>query len=733
MNNYFITRVNMLTFNLQTMKKHINTKISTMFYCVLFILGTSVTSQAHFGSKGPFGGTVSCTTVAGDTVYIGTAEGGVFESTSAALVGWRARPVGLKSGKITAIAHTGKLLFAATADSGIFVFNGYDGSERYWKKAHTGLTNLEVTSLIAVNATTLLAGTTNGLFLTTNSGALWKPVNGDLHHLHITGIEKAGTRIFITAEDGGVYATDNMGTTWIEFNDVQTEHVSGTTALSYNAATDALMVLNENGLFVAASASTASAPVYTAAPGFTGNETVAYISNNGANWYISTNKGVYTSSASSISWTSISTGLPGFPVTTVEPFKNGLVSGTVQQGIFKAALPFVSWSAMNTNFNNLKTTAMVTSGTGFIVAATELGVRVSRDIAASYVSANLGLEDSTHVNDLVIAKHFLVAATTYSGVFITADSGKHWTAINTGLENPNIKKVFYSNDILYIIDAAGNVFRASVGLPQWTPIQSGLPSDVKPTSMAFYGNNILLSTQGSGVFIKTETGTSWTAYNTGLSNLNVTSVTALGTKIYAGTDGAGVFVSDSAKAQISWSATAPTIISHTTLLNLNGMRIQALTSYAGHIWASYKGGLLVSPDNGTTWNEGGNQFNLPSFTDVTKISFVATRVFVLTENNGLYSNALSEITTITSLFSSTPVNYTALLIAPNPASGSFKLDTKNVSGSVKEIIIYDYNGHVKDRFVQEQDVYSINYTPGMYLVQVTTSEGTVYTQKMVVK
>ncbi|SFX06159.1 T9SS type A sorting domain-containing protein [Cytophaga hutchinsonii] len=715
------------------MKKYINTKISTMLYCVLFVLGTPVASHAHFGSKGPFGGSITCTVVAGDTVYMGTEEGGVFESTSALLVGWRARPVGLKSGKITAIAHTGVNLFAATADSGIFVLNGYVGSDRYWNKVNTGLTNLHVTSLIAISKTTLLAGTTNGLFLTTNSGASWQAVNGDLHHLDITRIVKAGARIFVTAQDGGVYATDNTGASWIEFNDVHTEHIAGTTALSYNAATDALMVLNENGLFIAQTVSTTNTPVYTAAAGFPSNETVAYISNNGANWYIATNKGVYTSSASVINWTSISTGLAGLPVKTVEPFKNGLVSGTRLYGIYKTNLPVVSWSGMNINFNNLKTTAMVTSGTGFIVAATELGVRVSRDIAASYVSANLGLEDSTHVNDLVIAKHFLVAATTYSGVFITADSGKHWTAINTGLENPNIKKVFYSNDILYIIDAAGNVFRASVGLPQWTPIQSGLPSDVKPTSMAFYGNNILLSTQGSGVFIKTETGTSWTAYNTGLSNLNVTSVTALGTKIYAGTDGSGVFVSDSAKAQISWSATAPTIISHTTLLNLNGMQIQALASYAGHIWASCKGGLLVSPDNGATWNEGGNQFNLPSFTDVTKINFVKTRVFVSTENNGLYSNALSEITTITSLFSSTPVNYTALLIAPNPASGAFKLDTKNVSGSVKEIIIYDYNGHVKDRFVQEQDVYSIHYTPGMYLVQVTTSEGTLYTQKMVVK
>lgn len=725
------------------MKNYTIKNICSILMSMLFISLFSISSNAHFGSKGPFGGTITCTTIAGDTVYMGTSEGGVYESTSAALVGWRARPVGLKSGKVTAIAHTGVRLYTATADSGIFILNGYVGTDRYWNKINNGLTNLNVTSLIAINATTLMAGTTDGLFLTTNSGTSWTAVNGDLHHLDVTAIEKAGTRIFIATRDGGVYATDNNGTSWFSFNNVNTDHIDGTIALSYNAGIDALMVLNDNGLFVTSAATTANVGVFTSAiSDLPVGTSIRSISNNNNEWYLATDKGVYYSVTTILNWFSLDRGLTTMDVKTVEPFKTGLVCGTANKGIFKTALPFATWVAMNVNFNNLKTTAMHTSGLAFVVAATENGVYVSRDLAANYVPANNGLIDSLNVNDLIIADFCLLAATKNLGVYFSADSGKNWTPINNGLMNLNIKKVFYSENVKYAICSSGNVYMSALHGTNWTMIQTGLPVGIKPTSMAFFNNNILLGTFGQGVFIKSKTGTTWNSYNNGLSNWedvhdwDVTSVAALGNKIYIGTDGAGVLVSDSTLASINWSATASTqnAIPHTALMNLNGMKIQAMASYAGYVWASYKGGLLASSDGGVTWIAGGNQFNLPSYTDVNKITFVTTRVFVSTENNGLYSNALSEIPTVaTSILNASTVNNTALKVAPNPNTGSFKLNTENVSGTITEIVIYDYAGNLKDRFDGSQTQFNLNYTQGMYVVLLKTDTDVVYSQKIIVQ
>ena len=162
---------------------------------------------------------------------------------------------------------------------------------------------MHITSLAAINATTLMAGTTAGLFLTTNSGTSWKSVNGDLHHLDITAITKVGTRIFIAAREGGIYASDNNGTSWIDFNDSNTKEVNGTIALIYNSITDRLMVLNSAGFFVTDAASTVIVGTFSAALSDLPSATTIYsISNSTNQWYLATDKGMFISATSAINW-----------------------------------------------------------------------------------------------------------------------------------------------------------------------------------------------------------------------------------------------------------------------------------------------------------------------------------------------------------------------------------------------------------------------------------------------
>ncbi len=194
--------------------------------------------------------------------------------------------------------------------------------------------------------------------------------------------------------------------------------------------------------------------------------------------------------------------------------------------------------------------------------------------------------------------------------------------------------------------------------------------------MAFYGSKILLGTLGQGVFTREAASGTWTAVNTGLGNLRVTSVATNGSKLFAGTDGAGVFVANLDAA--NWTQTAPISIAHTTLMGLDGSKIQDMAYYAGYIFASYRGGLLATSDNGQTWIAGGNQFNLPSYTSVHRISFVTTRVFVSTEFNSLYSNALSELpAVVTGVKDINPALNAAIRIVPNPNDGHFAIQLED--------------------------------------------------------
>jgi hypothetical protein len=599
---------------------------------------------AHFGARGPYGGTVSCMTTYDSLVFFGTDNGGVFESTSNTLVAWRARPVGLTSGKITALTHSGKYLFAGTADHGVFIFDGYVGSDRYWRKVNSGLNNLKIKSLIAIDSITILAGTDgDGLYKTTNKGLTWVKINaGSIDNSVVTGMAKAGGRIFLIAQNQGAFISDDLGASWADFNDVNTLNIAGTNILSYNQVSGELVIVNGNGVFLAANAAAAGTATYSSVTAnLPSNTAVRAVSNNGSSWYLATEKGVFVSPSGIISWTSVNTGLPGSDITAIIAMQNSLIAGVRSEGIFQATAGVHSWVANNTSFNNTVTNTMVTSGTDLVIAATPKGVHVSKNLATNYTMANKGLTDSANINDIIVADSYLLAATKNAGVFFTTDTGKNWTAINTGLKNLDVIRLFYANNRKYAIDIAGNVYQSDLHASTWAGIQAGLPSGVKPVSMAYYGGRVVLGTLGAGVFIKDDKTDIWTAYNNGLSNLNITSVTASRNKLFAGTDGNGVFIADA--GVMSWTATSATSIAHTSLMGLDGSKIQAMASYAGYVYASYKGGLLTTSDNGVTWIAGGNQFNLPSFTDVSKITFVTTRVYVSTENNGIYSNALSEL------------------------------------------------------------------------------------------
>jgi hypothetical protein len=603
-------------------------------------------SFAHFGQRGPLGGTPTSGYVYDTLVCVGTAEGGIFFNTNANNVAWSVKPVGLHSGKITAITHTGKYLFTGTAETGVYRYTGFVGKDRYWEKVSNGLTSTHIKCLAAVDSITVLAGTNgSGLFKTTNKGANWSMINSpSLSNKVITSIVNAGTRLILATEDGGVFYSDDNGDTWQSFNDVNTNNIGGTSMLSYNATTDELLVLNSNGLFITSTASTTNTPSYTAVTS-PASTVIKDIDNNGTTWIIATDNGVYTSATGTISFASQNTGLAGTNVNVVIAFKlkSRFIAGVDHGTMYKSADNSISWSAVNTGFNNLVTNAMFTNGVNFVVAATERGVHVSTDLGANYKILNKGLTDSLNVTDLTLFGTKLLA-TTKSGVFLSTDTAKNWTNISGTIGNVHVLKVYSSKAYAYVITADGKVYQSDL-VNAWTLIQTGLPLNVATSSLTFYDGKILLGANGDGVYTASETFNGWSALNTGLSNKNVTSVTTLvraaGTKLFAGTDGGGVFVADAKTG--TWAATSPTSISHTTMINLDGTKIEAMATYGGYVFASYQGGLLATKDFGQTWVAGGNQFNLPSYTHVTKISCVTTRVYVVTDNNGLYSNGLSEL------------------------------------------------------------------------------------------
>lgn len=691
-----------------------------------FFLLSYQTLCAHFGSRGPFGGSVSVATSNDSTVYIGTFNGGVYESTNSRLTTWRALPVGLRSGKISALTHSGTNLFAGTLDDGVYIYSGVVGTDKHWVRISNGLTNLRVTALVALDANTLIAGTeSGGVYKTTDKGANWKFLNSAwLNGTTITGLLKLGNRIIASSREGGVFVTTD-GSAWASFSDGKTLDMGGTNSISYNTKTNELAVINQDGLFILSNASTVTTNINyrTIQTGFPAGTNLRAIGNNGDNWFLTTNKGVFTSTTGA-TWTAANNGLATTDVTVVLGFRTTVLLGTRKEGIYTTPSSTLNWVSRNTNFNNLETYAMEASGERIVVAATEKGVFVSRDLAANYVRANKGLTDSLNVTNLKFFGHNLYASTSSAGIFVSSDTGRNWTALNAGLLDLNIRKIYTSNSNIYILDDNYGVFQLNGST--WASIRAGLPNNVVLTSMAFYGSKMLLGTLGQGVFSREVASGTWTAVNTGLGNLQVTSVATNGSKLFAGTDGAGVFVANLDAA--NWTPATATSIAHTTLMGLDASKIQDMAYYGGYIFASYKGGLVATSDNGQTWIAGGNQFNLPSYTSVYKISFVTTRVFVSTENNSLYSNSLSELPTVVSgTKDSNPALNAALQLFPNPGIGNFTVQLKDFKAKITGVWIYDQQGKLIKDILRGNELQTLSFTEnlpaGNYFVQVHTDVG----------
>lgn len=150
-----------------------------------------------------------------------------------------------------------------------------------------------------------------------------------------------------------------------------------------------------------------------------------------------------------------------------------------------------------------------------------------------------------------------IFAGTGRGVFVTTDNGMSWNTSNTGLPNGQY-------------DSAGVLHPPSV------------------SSIVAQGSDLFASTSDDGA--------TWTAVDSGLTNINVSDLATLGTRLFAGAfqwaddSTGGVFVSlDNGQ---SWSLADTGLTDH---------RLNTLRSDGSCLFAGTNGSIFASTDTGATW------------------------------------------------------------------------------------------------------------------------------------
>jgi ligand-binding sensor domain-containing protein len=163
-----------------------------LLFIILF-LSTEIYPQ-WVQTNGPYGGNITCFVASETNLFAGTI-GGVFLSTDNG-TSWSSASNGLPSNQdgsyqyVRCLALSGTNLFAGTND-GIFLStdNGTSWSSASngtsWSSASNGLpTNYDgkyqYVGSLALSGTSIFAGTSDGVFLSTNNGAKWTKVSTGL-------------------------------------------------------------------------------------------------------------------------------------------------------------------------------------------------------------------------------------------------------------------------------------------------------------------------------------------------------------------------------------------------------------------------------------------------------------------------------------------------------------------------------------------------------------------------
>ena len=691
------------------------TKKTAALFTLSFMLLMIPKASAHWGSKGPYGGSVKCMTVIDTFVYVGTPDGGLYRSTSKNILSWKALNNVMSTGKINAITALGTTIVVGSADQGVFICADNGAT---WVQKNSGLTNTTVLSL-TVSGTTLYAGTKGGgVFKSTNSGDSWSAVNSGISNLTVNALASTSSLIIAGTNGGGVFYSTNGGSNWTAGN-------SGLTNLTITSLSNSEMAVlastKEGGVF-RVNEFFHWFPVNT---GLT-NLNVKQVIISGSTAYAATAAGVFTSSASSFSWTSKNTGLPSDTVNALAVFDTKLIAGTSQSGLYTSDLSATTWIERNTSFNNLKTYALYANG-NLVIAATEKGVYVSRNLAGSYTLSNNGLTDSLNVNCFAFYGHTLYAGTKFGGVYASPDTGKTWHTENTNLSGTNVRFLVATSNQMIVVLNENYLQITSLATIDWQPYSDGASSNSTITSLiaSADGSTFFLGTNDNGVYKHVNGEQSWVPFNNGImNNQHASALVILGNKLFAATPNNGVFVSDLNSA--TWS------ISNTGLPDIH---LTSMASIGQYVLVGYKGGVYASSDNGITWQSPNVLLNIPPYTEVTNIAFTNDRIFITTPYNSVYSNAKSELPgwTTTNIFDQQSSLNNQLQVIPNPNNGTFKLNYSAFHIQVSELSIYNSFGQWMETFIKGEENLSVNYPPGIYTIRLKTKTNEVMTQKMIIQ
>ncbi len=252
-----------------------------------------------------------------------------------------------------------------------------------------GPDSLEVRSL-AVIGTNLFAGTTLGIFRSTNNGTTWTEANGESTHDGLRALAVLDTNLFAGMYYSGVYRSSDSGTTW-------TPATTGLTSPQFPIRLQTLV----------------------------GSSTTLFAGS------VELVCGVFRSTNNGASWDPVFTGVTYPPIQALAATDSIVYAGTRWVGILRSSNNGTDWTDDTSIFRHSAVYALAATGSALLAYTSAPGP------PAVYRSTTSGADwepvaSLPGFNALAVGGRYLFAGSS-SGVFRSLDSGVTWTAVNLGL------------------------------------------------------------------------------------------------------------------------------------------------------------------------------------------------------------------------------------------------------------------------------------------------------------
>ncbi len=334
------------------------------------------------------------------------------------------------------------------------------------------------------------------------------------------------------------------------------------------------------------------------------------------------------------------------------------------------------------------------------------------------------------VSSLTSAGSNLIAGTSGNGIYLTSDNGATW--INTAFGNLSVS---------CLASSGNNVFAGTTDI--FLSTNSGVNWVMKffnigPLAFAINGNYVFAGTNGHGLYISSDFGSSWSRTSLYNSDSTVFSLAVNGTIVFAGTYYNGVYISSNngttwaqsslndrtinCLAFIGGNVVAGTVGSGIYYSSNNGAnwikssldtgQIRSFASFGNNIFAGTDGkGVFLSTDYGRNWIEKNTGYPIP-LPEIMSL-YIANGFIYAGENHGdstsyVWRRPYSEIIGINNISSNVLEDFKLYQNYPNPFNPTTKIRFDIAREGDVKIIVYDIQGRELQTLVNE------SLQPGAY-------------------